>query len=163
MTEPSLIEKNHENKNPDIEVVEQLEQLSECTKEELVATLEMYSGPIPHPDILKKYEDIFPGAAKAIIENGIEESRHRRSLEDNRQKRRGRLAWLTLIALLLISVIFVILSFVLILKNHKIIGSIFGGGGFLALVGNLITLVSTLSANDDISTSKEKEETKNST
>ncbi|MFT8363143.1 MAG: DUF2335 domain-containing protein [Sporolactobacillus sp.] len=156
MTDPSLPKKNDKIKTPDVELVEQLRQIQD-TKKELVATLEMYSGPIPHPDILGKYESIFPGAAKAIIENGIEESNHRRKLEDDRQKRRGHLAWLTLIALLLLSLTFIAASFVLILYNHKIIGSIFGGGGFLALLGNLLTLVSSLSSNDDIATSSKHE------
>ena len=41
----------------------------------------MQSGPIPRPDILKKYNDLDPGAAKKIINNGVQESVHRRKME----------------------------------------------------------------------------------
>lgn len=33
-----------------------------------------YSSPFPHPDILKKYEDILPGSAKDIFEIAISNS-----------------------------------------------------------------------------------------
>lgn len=42
---------------------------------------EVYSGPLPHPEHLKKYDDVYPGAAKIIIETFIKQSDHRRNLE----------------------------------------------------------------------------------
>lgn len=41
-----------------------IEKLAPKQRDEVISKLEMYSGPIPHPDILKKYNDIDPGAAK---------------------------------------------------------------------------------------------------
>ena len=40
-----------------------------------------YSGPLPHPDILRQYEDVVPGSAALIIKQFEEQSRHRRSME----------------------------------------------------------------------------------
>lgn len=41
-------------------------------------------------------------------------------------------------------------SFYLILKGHKIIGSIFGAASFLALIGSFMSNINELSGNDDI-------------
>ncbi len=64
------------------DVVERVTKLPPHEQEQAIEKLEMYSGPIPHPDILKKHDDIDPGVAKLIIENGVEESKHRRSMEN---------------------------------------------------------------------------------
>lgn len=37
------------------------------TKKEIMAYLEMHSGPIPLPDILEGYQKLYPNAAKEII------------------------------------------------------------------------------------------------
>lgn len=64
----------------DQEVLDQVSKLplSDKDKNSIMATLEMYSGPIPHPKILAGYQALYPDAAQKIIENGLEESRHRR-------------------------------------------------------------------------------------
>lgn len=127
--------------------------LPDDKKNDIIATLEMYSGPIPHPKILAGYEALDHGAAKKIIDNGIKESEHRRQMETSRQKRRGRLAWVSMFAVIIICVLFIFLSFVLIMHGHPIIGSVFGGGSFLAFLGSLNTNVNDLSKKDDISVS----------
>jgi len=40
-----------------------------------------FSGPMPHPDILKKYDEVYPGAAKFIIDMAKNQSDHRQILE----------------------------------------------------------------------------------
>lgn len=124
--------------------------ISEEKQKDIIATMEMYSGPIPHPKILAGYQALYPDAAKEIIENGLDESRHRRQLETARQKRRGHLAWASMILLVIVCLIFMIGSFYLILKGHKIIGSIFGATSFLALIGSFMSNINELSGNDDI-------------
>lgn len=73
----------------DQEIIDQVKKLplSEKQQEDIIATMEMYSGPIPHPKILAGYQALYPNAAKKIIENGLDESRHRRHLETARQKK----------------------------------------------------------------------------
>ncbi|HEY2155121.1 MAG TPA: DUF2335 domain-containing protein [Isosphaeraceae bacterium] len=41
----------------------------------------LHTGPLPHPHILREYEDIVPGTARAVIEDFREQGRHRREQE----------------------------------------------------------------------------------
>lgn len=153
-------EKEEEKKNKvaksqnDQEIIDQVKKMpiSDQKKSDIIATMEMYSGPIPHPKILAGYEALDPGAAEKIINNGIEESVHRRELETARQKRRGHLAWISMIALVIVCILFIIGSFFLIMNNHAIIGSIFGGSSFVVLVGCFLNNVEELTDNNDIAT-----------
>ncbi len=40
-----------------------------------------YSGPLPPPEILKKFDEVVPGSAERIIKMAEEQSVHRRGLE----------------------------------------------------------------------------------
>ncbi|WP_242367725.1 DUF2335 domain-containing protein [Lactobacillus intestinalis] len=144
----------------DQEIIAQVRKMpiSDQKKNDIIATLEMYSGPIPHPKILAGYEALDPGAAEKIIDNGIEESVHRRELESARQKRRGRLAWTAMITASIMCILFVLGSFYLIMNNHTVAGGIFGGTSFLMLIGIFFNSVEELSGNNDISTNDKKEE-----
>ncbi len=42
---------------------------------------EHFSGPVPHPEIIREYESIYPGAAKQIFENWNKQVEHRQELE----------------------------------------------------------------------------------
>lgn len=42
---------------------------------------QMYQGPVPHPDILRGFDDLVPGAAERLIALAENESIHRRELE----------------------------------------------------------------------------------
>ena len=46
-----------------------------------LASVTAFSGPIPHPDILRQYDLLLPGAAKKFLEAPHLEAEHRRSLE----------------------------------------------------------------------------------
>lgn len=144
----------------DQEIIAQVKKMpiSDQQKNDLIATMEMYSGPIPHPKILAGYEALDPGAAEKIINNGIEESVHRRKLETARQRRRGRLAWASMVALVIVCILFIIGSFFLIMNDHTIIGSIFGGSSFVVLIACFFSNIEQLSNNNDISTNKENME-----
>lgn len=147
----------------DQEIIDQVKKLpiSEEKQEDIIATMEMYSGPIPHPKILAGYQALYPKAAEKIIENGLAESRHRRELETARQRRRGHLAWVSMVILVLVCLIFMAGSFVLIIKGHTIIGTIFGGTSFIALIGSFMNSIDELSGNDDISKQNQNNNNKN--
>lgn len=51
------------------------------SKAALIRQSVSFSGPLPHPDILRKYDEIYPGAAKIIIEMAKSQSEHRQELE----------------------------------------------------------------------------------
>ncbi|KXN75970.1 DUF2335 domain-containing protein [Lactobacillus johnsonii] len=155
-------EKKNLGSKEDQEIIAQVRKMpiSDKKKNDIIATMEMYSGPIPHPKILAGYEALDPGAAEKIINNGIEESVHRRTLETARQKRRGHLAWASMILLLIVCVIFMLGSFYLIMNGHKIIGSIFGGSSFVVLAGSFLNNIDELSKNNDISTNNQDKKDK---
>ncbi|MBJ6744939.1 DUF2335 domain-containing protein [Streptococcus sp. 121] len=73
------------NKN-DLERVDDLVDLVEKLPDEerqiVLQKLEIYQGDLPHPEILEGYNNLFPEAAKLIIENGVAESEHRRKMEE---------------------------------------------------------------------------------
>lgn len=80
----------------DQEIIDQVKKLpiSEEKQKDIIATMEMYSGPIPHPKILAGYQALYPDAAKEIIENGLDESRHRRQVVDVTRKLSIKTAWI---------------------------------------------------------------------
>jgi len=50
-------------------------------KQILVTHQESFSGPIPHPAVMEKYNQIVPGAAERILKMAEEQSAHRMFLE----------------------------------------------------------------------------------
>lgn len=49
---------------------------------EIMARKEEYSGPIPHPDHLEKYEKILSGSANRILGMAENQSTHRQNIEN---------------------------------------------------------------------------------
>lgn len=43
--------------------------------------ISLFSGPLPSPDVLAKYEGVFPGCAKRIVAMAERQSQHRQTLE----------------------------------------------------------------------------------
>jgi len=80
-------------------------------------TVERFQGPLPHPAILEKYNQIVPGAAERIIKMEEEQSRHRRTIE---AKVIGADSWKSILG--------VIFAFVIALLGLLI-------GGYTALKG----------------------------
>lgn len=65
--------------------LEQIDQrvMKTAVEEAVVSVMQQseFSGPIPHPDILKGYDAIVPGAAERIIRMAEKQSEHRQSME----------------------------------------------------------------------------------
>ncbi|TPR19973.1 DUF2335 domain-containing protein [Apilactobacillus timberlakei] len=149
----------NKNKSKDSELISETEALPKEKKQELIATMSMsmYSGPIPHPDIIKEYEKIYPGSAKKMIDNGLEESSHRRMLETKRQKRRGVLSYIVLFATIIFTLAFLFIAYLLLTNGHVITGTIFGAGNFILFIGSMTEMVDKLSSNNDLNSENEKE------
>lgn len=54
-------------------IVDEVERLPQEQRQVVLQKLEIYQGDLPHPDILKGYQDLDSDAAKKIIDNGIQE------------------------------------------------------------------------------------------
>ena len=55
------------------------------------AKQEVYQGPVPHPDLLQRYDKIVPGAAERLIALAEKEQAHRHSLDLAEQRSNERL------------------------------------------------------------------------
>lgn len=65
---------------------------------------EEFSGPIPHPEILKSYEEAFPGSADRIFRMAEKQSEHRQELEKCMVQAESRDSLLGIISALLLGV-----------------------------------------------------------
>lgn len=119
-------------------VVDHVKRLPRNEQHQVMQKLEMFSGPIPAPHILKQYDEMDPGAAKQIIDNGVEESHHRRQMESKMlemsRKRKIRRDWMGFI----IGITSILVGAFLIYKDHYVVGTIFSGISILGLVGQFL-------------------------
>jgi uncharacterized membrane protein len=98
----------------------------------------IYSGPLPPPDVLIRYNDAVPGAAERILTMAERQSSHRIDLEkavvdaDIKRANRG------LAAGIVVALAFGAGAFVLILSGHDLVGAVIGGGDLVALVGTFV-------------------------
>lgn len=119
-------------------VIDHVKRLPRDEQHQVMQKLEMFSGPIPAPHILKQYDEMDPGAAKQIIDNGVEESKHRRQMEIEMleiSKKRGiRRDWMGFG----IGIISIFVGAFLIYKDHYVVGTIFSGISILGLVGQFL-------------------------
>lgn len=65
------------------ELIGHLLEQFEISESETMSMAKMthFSGPFPHPDILKGMNEIVPGAAADIIKMGLQQSTHRQQME----------------------------------------------------------------------------------
>lgn len=104
------------------------------TKTVMVQRSISFSGPLPPPEVLKKFNEVVPGAAERIIKMAEGQFVHRVELEKkviNSDIDNSRLG---LIFGFIIAIVGLIISFGLVVLGHQIVGTIFGGTTLLSLV-----------------------------
>lgn len=148
MTENSL-NNVEEPTSEDIELLDKIQSLPPEEKLSLTQTLEMYSGPIPHPQILAQFDALAPGSAKKIINNGVGESVHRRRLENVRGWGKMGLSYIMTISFFVLMSGFMYGSYLLVMDGHPVIGGIGGGLSFITLFGSISNLITGLTEKDD--------------
>lgn len=94
-----------------------------------------FSGPIPPPDILIKYNDAIPDGAERILEMAEKQNEHRMALETKVISADIVRANFGVGAGLIVAVLFGILSFLLIRGGQEVAGIILGTGDLATLVG----------------------------
>lgn len=100
-----------------------------------------YQGPVPHPKILKEYEEILPGSAERMLSMAEKEQNHRHQMEikeinidqnyqsgETKREQRGQYL-AAFIALFSLS-----LSYFLALNEHAVLAGIIGGTTVVGLV-----------------------------
>lgn len=95
---------------------------------------EVFQGPLPHPNTLREYEDVSPGAAKKIINMAVDQQNHRIRTEDKvvtaeiESGKRGQWMGFSIV------VIFLVISAILLVMGKS-------SEGFIALGGTGATVI----------------------
>ncbi len=120
-----------DNQNNKIQKVE--------NKEGQILQLEHFSGPLPHPAILEKYNQIVPGAADRIIKKFEAQTEHRHRIEN-------RVIWvdsvksiLGLIFAFLIAMTAIVGGLYSVLHGYSFLGGSLSFAGLAILVAGFIT------------------------
>jgi len=94
----------------------------------------VHIGPLPHPDLLAKYNEIIPDGANRIMTMAEKQQDHRSALENLAVRAQLQQSAKGQIFGFIISIIGLAISVSCILTGHELGGSILGGGGLLGLV-----------------------------
>lgn len=117
------------------DLVEKVERLPQREREVVFEKLEIYKGDLPHPETLKGYNELYPDAAKKIIDNGIAESEHRRNMENKYIQNNVNAHRLGQILGFVIAMSIVGCGTFLIFTGNAIAGSIMTGTTALGVIG----------------------------
>lgn len=97
--------------------------------------VESFSGPLPHPNILQRFNEVVPGAAERIIKMVEDQSRHRQELEKKVVESDIRLAKWGQVLGFVIAISGLVVSAVVSIFGNEIAGGIIGVGTLASLVG----------------------------
>ena len=103
-----------------------------------VIRAEAFSGPIPHPDLLDKYNQMIPNGADRILKMAENQSAHRQYIEKWAVVGGTILSYLGVLCAAGIALGALYIGSELIQNGHVIPGSVLGGGGLTGLVAAFI-------------------------
>ena len=72
---------NQDSNHSKIDIEKGVEETSDTTVTREVLKAKIRTGPLPDPETLAKYNDIYPNLAKEIVDMAKVQSEHRQSLE----------------------------------------------------------------------------------
>jgi uncharacterized membrane protein len=101
-------------------------------------TITTFSGPLPPPEILAKYNEVAPNGADRILSMAEGQSAHRQRLETWSVIGGTILSYVGVFCALIIGLSVLYFSYLIIHEGHVIPGSLMGSGGIAALVGAFI-------------------------
>jgi uncharacterized membrane protein len=96
---------------------------------------ELFAGPVPHPDILRQYESVLPGAAERIFALTEQQATHRMMLEQITVKRDTARASLGVVCAIVIALAALLLAGYAVSKGYAWQGLGFGTIDLATLVG----------------------------
>lgn len=97
-----------------------------------------FSGPLPHPELLRRYNETLPGAAERIFKLAESQAAHRQDMERTiirsgaNQTKMGQ--WFAFV----LSIMALCFSFYLAIENHTVVASVIGGSTILGLASIFI-------------------------
>lgn len=99
------------------------------------SSVQTFSGPLPPPEILRKFDEIVPGAAERIIKMAEEQFSHRKELEKKViESDIARSKWGQMLGFL-IAIVGLAASALVAIYGNAIAGSVLGVGTLASLVG----------------------------
>lgn len=104
------------------------------TKPVIRREVSIHQGPLPSPEQLEKYEKVYPGIAKEIINMAVEQAKHRQEMEKVEVKSASRDSLLGLIFAFIFCLVTVSGAIYLIDGGHTITGIFLYGASFVAVV-----------------------------
>ena len=113
------------------EIKAELERIEQI----LIKKEERFSGPLPHPEHFKKYNQIVPGSANRLLKMAEDDLAHIHSIQKSQVLMENIATIGGLITGWSIAVISLVGSGYLIMNGHDVAGSILGGTSLASLVG----------------------------
>ncbi len=134
-------EKQEVSKEHEIEVEEKEESQIKRVVAEVIRS-EEFSGPIPHPKIIKGYEEVVPGAADRIISMAENQSKHRQELEKMMVSAEVRDSLLGVLFAFILGIGCIAAAIVIVImvpeKAGAISGALFGMTGIASIIATFI-------------------------
>lgn len=122
------------SKNPRRNLPQQQQQVQQqIVRAEQTQTLAAFSGPLPPPEILKQYDEVFAGCAERIVVMAERQSTHRQSLETTVIKGGSRNETLGLIGAAVLGITAIICGYLLVEHGKD-------AQGFSVILGTIGTL-----------------------
>lgn len=103
-----------------------------------VAAAQSFSGPLPPPDVLARYNDAVPNGAERIMRMAEKQADHRISLEKQVMSADIRRSNAGLAAGLIVAIAFLVASYLLINDGHEEAGAFLGTVDIGGLVGAFV-------------------------
>src|SRR3990167_2352961 len=114
-----------------------------------------FSGPLPPPEILRKFDEVVPGAAERIIKMAEDQSIHRKELEKKViDSDIARSKWGQILGFV-IAITGLAVSAIIVVYGNAIAGGIIGVGTLASLVGVFMYGSKTRSEERKVKSSKE--------
>lgn len=99
------------------------------------SSVQAFSGPIPHPDILRQFNEVVPGSAERIIKMAEDQSAHRKELERKViDSDIARSKWGQILGFV-IAIAGLVVSAIVAIFGSALAGGIIGVGTLASLVG----------------------------
>lgn len=96
--EPSQVPANPKEDPDTVQLVSPLQKEESAEREiqqpELLVAMEAHAGPMPHPSLLRGYDNVLPGTAKKVVDNWERETEFRRYINKQTEvviPRRGQI------------------------------------------------------------------------
>lgn len=94
-----------------------------------------FSGPLPPPDLLQKYNEIVPGLADRIVQMAERQESHRHDLEGRAVQADIRRGYFGMSSGLVVALVGLAIGGYLLSLGQKVEGSLFAGSTLAAIVG----------------------------